>query len=411
MSSLPKNAHTSTGAKRSYNSTSMTDDTGPHPVSSSTAPPAPVAAQSSPFVGNGTRAGERDLRNPHPVAVYDVINDDPTDETPVSFQLDSPLVMLWRDLWILIKNRRTLPLIFSPLPSRGVDATYKSLSQQVGLVFISILITILFLASFFVGIPMPAVAVGVLSGWIIFVNAVQPKDRVTKQTVVGDDKFEKETWLFVNGIGTSRTGLQLILNALYRLFGRKVIGIENRTFGVWFDLVECMLQRDLTWQTTDTRMGYNIIASHIADPNKEKVVLMAHSQGGIIMTSWVDQLLADFSTDQLNKVEIYTFASAANHFSIPATVRGGPAFGCVEHFVNTKDFVACIGLLAFAPPCPPATPTDSSIHKVNGRFAGRIFKRINHTGHLLLSHYLKEGDSILNDPTVRAHSKLASYLQ
>ncbi|WVF69080.1 hypothetical protein IAT40_003854 [Kwoniella sp. CBS 6097] len=405
------NPTTSTGAEISGNSTSGSNDTGPEPISSSTGPPAPVASQNSPIVGTGTRAGERNTDHPHPVAVYDVVNDDPTDETPVSFQVDSPIVMLWRDLWILIKNRRTLPLILSPLPSLGVDATNNGLFQQVGLVLVSILITILCLASFFVGIPMPVLAVGVLSGWIILVNAFQPKDRVTRQTVVGDDKFDKETWLFVNGIGTSRSGLQLILNALFKLFGRKVIGIENRTFGIWFDLVECMLQRDLTWQTTDTRMGYNIIASHIADPNKEKVVLMAHSQGGIIMSSWVDQLLADFSTDQLNKVEIYTFASAANHFSIPSTVRGGPSFGRVEHFVNTKDFVSCIGLLAFAPICPPATPTDPDVPKVNGRFAGRIFKRINHTGHLLLTHYLKDGDSILEDPTVKAHSKLASYLQ
>ncbi|OCF35065.1 hypothetical protein I316_03105 [Kwoniella heveanensis BCC8398] len=411
MASLLNNAHTSTGAEHSYNPASASDDTGPEPISSSTAPPAPIAAQSSPFVGTGTRAGERDVANPTPVAVYDVVNDDPTDETPVSFQVDSPIVMLWRDFWILVKNRRTLPLILSPLPSIGVDATAGGLMEQIGLVFVSILITILCLVSFFVGFPMPVVAVGVLSGWILLVNLVQPKDRVTWQTIPGDDKFEREAWLFVNGIGTSRVGLQLILNALYNLFGRKVIGIENRTFGIWFDLVECMLQRDLTWQTTDIRMGYNIIASHIADPNKDRVVLMAHSQGGIIMSAWVDQLLADFSSDQLNKVEIYTFASAANHFSIPSTVEGGPAFGRVEHFVNTKDYVSCIGLLAFAPVCPPVTPDDPTIHKVNGRFAGRIFKRINHTGHLLLTHYLKEGDSILDDPTVRAHSKLASYIQ
>lgn len=51
-----------------------------------------------------------------------------------------------------------------------------------------------------------------------------------------------------------------------------------------------------------------------------------------------DQLLTDFADDldKLKKVEIYTFASAANHFS------GGP-FGRIEHFVNTLDFVSRIG--------------------------------------------------------------------
>lgn len=85
---------------------------------------------------------------------------------------------------------------------------------------------------------------------------------------------------------------------------------------------------------------------------------MGHSQGGIIISTWVvsemwptipfhkstvadiaqDQLLTDFADDldKLKRVEIYTFASAANHFS------GGP-FGRIEHFVNTLDFVSRIG--------------------------------------------------------------------
>ena len=93
-----------------------------------------------------------------------------------------------------------------------------------------------------------------------------------------------------------------------------------------------------------------------------------------------DQLLADFAAEQLAKVEIYTFAAAANHFSVPYTLvnaakkskKAGKAdangtsegaavegneqgnrrfvFGAVEHFANTKDYVAQIGtLLSFLP--------------------------------------------------------------
>lgn len=149
-------------------------------------------------------------------------------------------------------------------------------------------------------------------------------------------------------------------------------------------------------------------------------MLLAHSQGGIIMSTWVvrlpylwkrvclactskwpkrsrrsepdilvshmdahplrpartdmqDQLLADFAAEQLAKVEIYTFAAAANHFSVlytlvnaakkskkaeKADANGTPegaavegneqgdrrfVFGAVEHFANTKDYVAQIG--------------------------------------------------------------------
>lgn len=45
-------------------------------------------------------------------------------------------------------------------------------------------------------------------------------------------------------------------------------------------------------------------------------------------------------------MEIYTFAAAANHFSVPYTVAKGQkrfVFGAVEHFANTRDYVAQIG--------------------------------------------------------------------
>lgn len=54
----------------------------------------------------------------------------------------------------------------------------------------------------------------------------------------------------------------------------------------------------------------------------------------------------DFPGDKrLKKLEIYTFASAGNHFS------SAEVFGRVEHFMNTMDFVSRIGeslLLDFA---------------------------------------------------------------
>jgi hypothetical protein len=59
--------------------------------------------------------------------------------------------------------------------------------------------------------------------------------------------------------------------------------------------------------------------------------------------SFQDQLLVDFSFEQLNKVQIYTFASAANHFSAPVGKSDLPPFDHVEHFVNTRDYISLIG--------------------------------------------------------------------
>ncbi|WRT66772.1 uncharacterized protein IL334_003735 [Kwoniella shivajii] len=378
-----------------------------HPATESSPLLAPSVSPTEPPVSDSIPAPTTRASN---VIAYDVSIVDPQNSTPIIFYDDDPITMIYKDFWILLKNWRTLPLVLYPAPKPGRDITNKGAGLQALLVVVSIILTALCLLSFFIGMPPPVISVSILCAWIYGFNAYAGKERVTYQDVVGDDKDEKEAWLFVNGIGTSRSGLKLILDDFYRLFGRRVTGVHNRTFGVWFDLVECTLQRDLTWNTTDTREGYNIIAKHVADGTKEKIVLIAHSQGGIIMSSWADQLLADFSYQQLKKVEIYTFASAANHFSIPETEHG-PAFGCVEHFVNEKDYVSDIGLLAFTPQPPRGLePNASNVPRLSGRFAGRIFKRLNQTGHLLLTHYLAPGNSILDDPAVIAHSKFASYL-
>lgn len=77
-------------------------------------------------------------------------------------------------------------------------------------------------------------------------------------------------------------------------------------------------------------------------------------------------------------------------------------FGIVEHFVNSRDYVSLIGkldcsgahwimlssgLIAFAPSPPEGTVAGTlSTNAADGRFAGRIFKRVGHTGHLFVNH-------------------------
>jgi hypothetical protein len=170
-----------------------------------------------------------------------------------------------------------------------------------------------------------------------------------------------------------------------------VTSIHNRSLGAWFDLVECILMRDLHLNTANIRNGYKYIYQAIADPTLEKVVLIGHSQGGIIVTAWVDQLVTDFSREMLRKLEVYTFASAADHFSRARPGSGNDSvvhghdglFGRVEHFANTGDFVAQYGVLN-----PDRTHSDfpsESLQVKYGRFTGRIFSR-EFDGHSLLGH-------------------------
>jgi hypothetical protein len=106
----------------------------------------------------------------------------------------------------------------------------------------------------------------------------------------------------------------------------------------------------------------------------------------------------------LRKLEIYTFASAADHFSrARPTKRANNVhcgvdglFGRVEHFANEGDFVAQYGVLN-----PDVGPnkteteleTQTELETLNehakvkyGRFTGRIITRQLRNGHSLLGH-------------------------
>lgn len=157
-----------------------------------------------------------------------------------------------------------------------------------------------------------------------------------------------EAWFFINGIATTRSGLLLNLHRFEQLFQRPVIGILNRSMGTILDLLECVIQRDVSQFTRDVRHGYVELRAALEARNTDKVVLMAHSQGCIIASLIIDLLLATVSRDRLDKLEVYTFASASNHFSNPLNVLGKPTIRHVEHYANSLDPVAQFGVLLFA---------------------------------------------------------------
>ncbi|ODN74204.1 hypothetical protein L202_07650 [Cryptococcus amylolentus CBS 6039] len=354
------------------------------------------------------------LGDPKPSSQVAVSPDIP--HPPASRRSLSPLALLARDALTILRNASYIPLILWPisLKGKGADITNKGKILQVVMFVSSIVLTGGAVGAFVAGVPSPIMVVASIAGFIKINNVLQGGTRIDPpEQHYQRNKYPEESWLFVNGIATSTSGLKLIQERLFNLFGRPVIGIHNRTYGIWFDLVECMVQRDLLWETTDIRDGYNVLTKELEKPEKKKVVLIAHSQGGIITSAWVDRLVSQYSPETLSKLEIYTFASAANHFSVPvlepqpfapiSTSSGGSStkvvggrdktgsvFKHVEHFGNTGDFVSRIGVLGFAPHPKQAVleegEEEGEISELRGIFAGMIFERHNTTGHLLLSH-------------------------
>src|SRR5689334_2266035 len=107
------------------------------------------------------------------------------------------------------------------------------------------------------------------------------------------------------------------LNRLALTFKRPILGIHNQTSGILFDVIECLVQRNMGYATYDTRVAYAIIKKLLYDPKFSKIVFILHSQGGIEGGLVLDWLLQELPQDLLQKIEVYTFGNAANHFNNP----------------------------------------------------------------------------------------------
>ncbi|KAF7559188.1 hypothetical protein G7046_g4955 [Stylonectria norvegica] len=255
-------------------------------------------------------------------------------------------------------------------------------------------------------------------------------------------EHEHEQWVFLNGVAVGQHWMQNNLNRLAITFKRPILGIHNRTSGIIFDVVECLIQRNFNYATSDVRIGFKILKEALYDPRKSKIVFILHSQGGIEGGLVLDWLLQEMPQDLLAKLEIYTFGNAANHFNNPhrhvvaqslsklrplsamstvmtetsyetpasspqhakdgVSVRIPPtlkkdessfsstrsssaakdrAIGHIEHYAHSTDFVALWGILHFA--------TNNMGSPQLPRFLGRLFARSHgRGGHQFVQHYL-----------------------
>lgn len=197
-------------------------------------------------------------------------------------------------------------------------------------------------------------------------------------------------------------------------------GIHNRSFGVPFDLIECLIQRSFAYHTSDVRVATASLTLALEDPAVTKIVVMAHSQGGLILSLVLDRLYSVLPASLFAKLEIYTFGSAANffhnplvkHFSArvdqdPEAIRrvakaatDPPALitiadddaivdaidarpeipnqliHTIEHYVNAWDLVPRWGVLY------------SILLGTASDYSGRVFVHDHASGHLFEEHYL-----------------------
>lgn len=190
--------------------------------------------------------------------------------------------------------------------------------------------------------------------------------------VKGKPKHEDEEWVFINGVSVGDHWLQGNLDLIAMTFRRPVVGIHNQTRGIIFDVLECIIQRDLGYATMDIRIAYDALLEILNKDHINKVVLILHSQGGIEGGLVLDWLYDTVDAEKLRKLEVYTFGNAANHWNAPVVsskVLNGESPGSttssggmnqngaisqrvvrhIEHYANEGDYVSKFGVLHFRP--------------------------------------------------------------
>ncbi|KAL8678644.1 MAG: hypothetical protein Q9224_007100, partial [Gallowayella concinna] len=313
-----------------------------------------------------------------------------------------PLWLLTKDAGILLTVLPYLPLLFFPRNTKAKDdkekgtSKFKSMRDSVIqcllcllealllVLFIPALIslpTILFIAAALLSVLLLSLIAWPTHGPRILYSAELDSAFPTA------DQHPHERWVFINGICTGSSGLQANIDRLSLLFGRQVLGIHNQSFGLPSDLLECLLQRCLSYNTMDMRVACEIMKEFLEDEEVEKVVLVAHSQGGIIASMAVDALVTELSGNEMGKLEIYTFGSAASHFHNPpsasttdttlsTTDLQGNIIPHIEHYANEYDMVPRWGVLY------------AVSNLLNNRYAGNVFIRAGASGHMFVDHYL-----------------------
>jgi len=213
-------------------------------------------------------------------------------------------------------------------------------------------------------------------------------------------RFPGEAWFFVNGIATDKELLQLNGRYLTQLFHRSIELIYNPTQGPFSDLIECILGRTFDFVSAPAEYALERVSIALSDPENERVILIGHSQGAIIVSNVVRGLIERFSGDQrrLEKLEVYTFAGACDHVDTdPELDRPWRHVPFVEHFANTGDIVARLGVLEGQQP-----------------IEGRVYTQ-DRPGHFLNAHYLsgieeRRYTCVDDDGTMHRDARLYRYL-
>jgi hypothetical protein len=240
-----------------------------------------------------------------------------------------------------------------------------------------------------------------------------PGDQQPKKT----QKVTNEKWLFVNGIAGEYHWTRLACKKLAKKYLRDLTGIFNRGDGILWDLVECAgersargegtarSQKQLIKRTESSREAQAVLEEELKkalNGNDEHIVMIAHSQGCLLLRLALEKLIKDpnFRRKMMRWLCVFTFGNPSVDWKVDDGVEtrspilagdcgvfegvaeegetGGKCYRHLsaytlrtEHFANSRDFVAKLGVLS------ESRPTDSGYDCVfinkNNDWIGHFF--------------------------------------
>ena len=198
-----------------------------------------------------------------------------------------------------------------------------------------------------------------------------PNSKYIKNDKELDDN--NNCFIFINGVLGSEKIVNYNRIELALLLDKPINLLFNASDSLVIDLFEAFIGKETHQLTEASTVALYTICSKLLDENINKVIIIAHSQGTVIISKVLNSLykLGLNKIKYLNKLEIYCFSNCASNMKY---------LNCnlpyMEHFANENDFIAKLGCN-----CPKEVEQFISID-------GKIFINKNGTGHMLNSHYL-----------------------
>jgi len=209
--------------------------------------------------------------------------------------------------------------------------------------------------------------------------------------------YSSEKWFLINGTMGSNWWVAQNGRRVEEIFGRPVNLIRNKSFGFLLDLLGLAFGRTYNTNTASVQLTTKTLKEALTHHHLQKVVLLAHSTGAAVSSLAIQKLLKDpeITDQQIRKLEVYTFGCAADDFIKDISNSRGIAH--LEHFINTHDFMAQIGVLEYK-------------YFNSANYAGTVFYSYN-KGHFFNQHYSHLLEKRQYKNVINRDSKLYSYLK